>query len=144
MLDEPFSSLWTNKHRNQISTTTWVSYGSNVWLLHITKKRENTMNNVINDKYNKNDILLCFKNYTLLGGSSHCTLHTSDLQKNILRLFTKYHSLQLYNTAMQDCIPLSHTHTYAAQVFTAHLQQGRREVTIYHQTKRFGIAWIHL
>lgn len=81
---------------------------SGYYILKKEREKENIMNNVINDKYNKKDIFLCFKNYTLLGGSSHCTLHTSYIQKNqnILRLFTKYHSLQLYNTAMQVCIPL--------------------------------------
>lgn len=94
------SRFHPNKHQNQISTPhespMVVTSG-----YYIIKKKEH---NAVNDKYNKNDILLCFKNDTLLGGSSHCTLHASDLQKNILRLFTKYHSLQLYNTAMQVCI----------------------------------------
>lgn len=112
--DEIFKFDMSRFHPCELpSTTTWVSYGSNVWLLHIITKKENTMNNVINDKYNKNDILLCFKNYTSLGGSSHCTLN-SDLQK-------KKHSKAIYkvpqSSTLQHChatlhSPLSHTHTH--------------------------------
>lgn len=62
-------------------------------------------------------------------------------------LICKKHSKAIYkvpqSSTIQHCHAslhsprrerLSHTH-----IFTGHLQQGGREVTIYHQTKRFGL-----
>jgi len=91
------------------------------------KKRKRTMTNVINDKYNKNDIFLCFKNYTLLGGSSHCTLWSSKKKQHSKAIYKVPQSSTLQHCHASLHSPLfhthSHTHIYAARVFTGHLQQ---------------------
>lgn len=58
-------------------------------------------------------------------------------------LICKKHSKAIYKVPQSSTIQHCHAslpsprHTH---IFTGHLQQGGREVTIYHQTKRFGIA----